>query len=172
MRLWTDKPRPDDEVDDAERELKRLTGDLSERREPSPGYWGNLIIKTNERIDGATSGKALSISWTFRVALPGVIAVLAFIVGLHYFVPRQADDAASLVNVVAKLPTESADSIYLANIGITDEERDEILSPASVPREQVVDYYVQTADPEAIMETLSDTQATDLLAALRTEDRQ
>src|SRR5512140_166025 len=66
---------------------------------PSPVYWQNLIVHTNERIDRETSGKALSIHWALRVAFPGVLAIISFFIGLHYYVPEKVEKEESLAAV-------------------------------------------------------------------------
>jgi hypothetical protein len=70
-------------------------------------------VKINGKIDDATSGKALSISWAARVAIPGVVAIVSFLVGLHYFAPDASRHAPSVAEVVLALPPAAIDSLLV-----------------------------------------------------------
>src|SRR4030042_6452064 len=76
--------------------------DLSPEHAPSEPYWSNLLVRTNERIDHATSGKAISLSWAARVALPGVITIIFFFVALrYYYEPEPSGSHTPLFVVIA-----------------------------------------------------------------------
>ena len=93
---------------------------IAELSEPSSAYFANLLVKTNQRIDAVTSGKALSISWLARVAVPGVVAILFFFIGLHYYVPgisRSARQVHSLLQNSSP-PGRCTDRSFHRNGGI------------------------------------------------------
>jgi len=163
-------------ADEAERELAhdvRRRAAASHRGSqvgPTDPYWQNLIIRTNARIDDATSGKALSISWAMRVAIPGVVAIVSFLIGLHYYVPEPPEDSLSVAAVMQSLPSAVLDSI------LSDPSRlDPSLSVQDVggylfagSREQIADYLVVNGSLKAAVEELTEKERSDLLAALGT----
>ena len=93
-------------------EVRRLeqSGPPKAAHPPTDAYWQNLIIRTNARIDEATSGKALSLSWAWRVAIPGVFAIVSFLIGVHYYVPGQPDERVTVASVLSALPSAAIDS--------------------------------------------------------------
>lgn len=152
-------------------ELKRQMTQLSERPAAVPSnYWPNLMVRTNQRIDESTSAKALSISWAARVAIPGVVAILFFFIGLHYYVPDQGKKESSVVSLVNMLPQEAVDSI-LAEHGHLGTS----VSPAEVSpdifqfsTEQITEYLVATGKAQAAVENLNDNEVRVLLSAMDT----
>src|SRR5512141_244690 len=80
---------------------------------PPPVYWQNLIVRTNERIDHETSGKTLSIHWALRVAMPGVLAIISFFIGMHYYAPEKPEAEESLAAVILSLPGQTVDSLLV-----------------------------------------------------------
>jgi len=140
---------------------------------PPDHYWQNLPVRVNERIDRATSGKALSISWAARVAIPGAVAIMSFLVGLHYYVPEPPASEVTVTTVVLSLPNTAIDSI-LADPGRVDPS----LSIAEagpdvfdVSREQIADYLVASGNTTAAVEGLTEKETGKLLAALGTGER-
>lgn len=160
----------DAEEQQATGELKAL---LSARNSPgptapSPPYWSNLIVRTNQRIDQATSGRAISISWAARVAIPGVVAIIFFFIGLHYYVPEQPVQGSTLTTVVSSLPADVVDSLLA--------QPQQIESPVSsselraglvaVSHEQLSEYLISDGKVGSVLETMSDQQVNDFLVAL------
>ncbi|HTY57405.1 MAG TPA: hypothetical protein VMF59_01250, partial [Bacteroidota bacterium] len=96
-------------------EIRQIAGSRGAGETPAvpDAYWQNLIIRVNARIDAATSGRALSISWAARVAIPGVVAIVSFLVGLHYIVPDAPKNEPSVADVVLSLPPAAMDSLLI-----------------------------------------------------------
>jgi len=170
------KPEKQDLTDDDEEKLAADVRRLEASRGPAKlhgppdQYWQNLILRTNARIDDATGGRALSISWAARVAIPGVIAVVSFLIALHYYVPETPNNEVSVSSVVLSLPSAAIDSILQDPSHV-----DPILSVADVggdvldvSREQIVDYLIASGNATAAMEGLTDREAQDLFAVLST----
>lgn len=157
---------------DEQHATEELRSQTTELNEPSPmvpqAYWTNLLVKTNRRIDEATSAKALSISWAARVAIPGVVAILFFFIGLHYYGPETGRKEGSVASLVNTLPQETLDSI-LAEPGRLSTS----LSAAEVSSdifqfsmEQISDYLVATGSAQTVVENLDDSEMRVLLSAL------
>lgn len=130
-------------------------------------YWQNLIVRTNKRIDDATSGVALSISWAARVAIPGVVAILSFLIGLHYYAPEKTGES-SLTAVVLSLPAATIDTLLVDPSAVSPAMNieDVATDPFDIPREQVADYFINTGSARELMESMTDEQAHDVLAML------
>ena len=135
---------------------------------PARTYWANLLVRTNRRIDDATSAKAISISWAARVAIPGMVAILFFFIGLHYYAPDLSDKDTSVLSLVKSLPQDAVDSL------LTHPERLETtLSVADVPSDifqfsgdQITEYLAAHGNEQLLMENLNDAEVSSLLAAL------
>jgi hypothetical protein len=169
LRLGVTKP-----TEAEERELVTAVRQLDEAYPAkSPAslpdtYWQNLIVLTNRGIDEVASGKALVISWAARVAIPGVVAVLCFIIGLHYYAPERTLHRSSLSSVVMSLPEKDVDSL-LADPSLVDENlsvADVGAAPVVLPKEQVADYLIENGRATDVVEGLSDKQVDEMLAAL------
>lgn len=176
MKFRMDKPAAPEfnEADEANR-LKALETQAGgvERQRPPDAYWSNLLIRTNQRIDEATSGKALSISWALRVALPGVLAIVSFLIGLHYYVPDEPVPANSLYALVQAMPDSSVDSL-LVQTGNFDNAvaADALYSESSeLPPEQIADYFIMNGGTSTVLETMNDQQVNALLATLYTPEK-
>ena len=136
------------------------------------GYWATLIVRTNQRIDNVTSGKAISLSWAARVAIPGVAAILFFFIGLHYYVPDRPSRESSIRSLVASLPVAQLDSV------LADPSRlHESLSVADLGEnvfefstDQVSDYLVQTGETQTVLESLTDEQIKAIVSTLDSEN--
>jgi hypothetical protein len=141
----------------------------TEEIHPGPGevYWQNLLVRTNRRIDEVSSGKALSISWALRVAIPGVVAIISFLIGLHYYAPERPSKGTSVEAVVLGLPAEVQDSL-LATLPLSD--RLAALSTSGdyfdVSREQIAGYMIDNGTTSMLLETLTDDQVENLLISL------
>ncbi len=164
---------------DAERELTSEIRQLAapsaggERSAPPDAYWQNLVVKTNRKIDDATSGKALSISWAARVAIPGVVAIVSFLVGLHYYVPDASRHGPSVADVVLGLPPATIDSLLVDPSG-----EDPSLSVEDVgadvfvfSRQQIAEYLIDNGNPGAAVEGISDREANTVLNVLASEHK-
>jgi hypothetical protein len=164
-------------TDEAERELaseiRQLAGSSAggESSRPPDAYWQNLVVRINGKIDGATSGKALSISWAARVAIPGVVAIVSFLVGLHYYVPDASRHVPSVAEVVLALPPATIDSLLIDPSGV-----DPSLSVEDVAtdvfvfsRQQIADYFIDNGNPDAAVDGISDREANTILAVLASD---
>jgi hypothetical protein len=164
----TDTPDPDEQK--AAAELRALLGQRAPGTDPLPpdAYWSNLIIRTNRGIDEASSGRAISISWAARVAIPGVVAILFFFIGLHYYVPRESDNQHTLTSVVLSLPEATIDSLLLEpehlSVNLSSGDLHEELFDLSDA--QISDYFIATGNTQTLLEAMEPQQASDLLATL------
>jgi hypothetical protein len=151
-------------------EVRRAAADLGEGEPEAPPdpYWPNLLVRTNDRLDQATSGKALTISWAARVAIPGVVAILSFLVGLRYFVPQHESHAPTLANVVLSMSQPSVDTLLsgLSEISPAVSIADLGLDPLNPAKEEIATYLIDSGSVTTLEESMSDQQVTAVLAAL------
>lgn len=171
MKLRNSKPSVDEgAADDLVREIRQLSAGESHPPALPPAYWQNLIVRTNQRIDKATSPRALTISWAARVAIPGVVAILSFLVGLQYLVPMHGHEVSPLKAVVMSMgdravdtllsdPSRTGASFSLAELGV---------DPFAMPKEELAEYLIASANVGTVTETLNDEQITDVLTILGT----
>lgn len=157
---------------DEAREVERLRDLLREKQfnghvPPPDTYWSNLLVRTNRRLDEASSGVALSISWAARVAIPGVVAIIFFFIGLHYYVPDQPAERTTLTTVVLSLPEATIDTLLQdpllgAPLAVTG------LQPGlfELSGATVTDYLIEQGKTETLLETMTDRQVDDLLLVL------
>jgi hypothetical protein len=161
-----------DITDDVERQavevVRQLTADTNQAKMSAPpdAYFANLLVKSNSRIDHVTSGKALSMSWLARVAVPGVVAILFFFIGLHYYVPEVSTERHSIADAVKALPSEAIDSMLiesssngLLSAALTSELLD-------VSNDQLAEFLVASGSPSAVLEVLPEQQLTEIAALL------
>jgi len=169
MRFWI-TTRPIELGDDAPltASIRELSSGESGPVAPGEAYWGGLLARTNERIDEATSPKALTISWALRVALPGVLAIASFMIGLRYFVPMETTRALPLQAVILSLPEAEMDTMLAypsrmnEGLSLADLEVD----PFAVQKEDLQEYLIASASVASVTETLNDEQVTDVLTVL------
>lgn len=151
-------------------EVRREAANLGEvgQQPPPDAYWPNLIVRTNDRLDQATSGKALTISWAARVAIPGVVAILSFLVGLRYFAPQQESHTPTLAKVVLSMPQPSIDTLLsgLSEISAAVSVADLGLDPLNPEKEEIASYLIDSGSVTTLEESMSDQQVTAVLAAL------
>jgi hypothetical protein len=171
MKLRNLKPSVDEgAAEDLVREIRQLSAGESGPPAPPPAYWQNLIVRMNQRIDVAISPRALTISWAARVAIPGVVAIVSFLVGLQYLVPMHGQDVSPLKAIVMSMPDRAVDtllsdpsrtgaSLSLADLGV---------DPFSMPKEDLAEYLIASANVRTVTETLNDDQITDVLTILGT----
>jgi hypothetical protein len=135
---------------------------------PPDVYWQNLIVRTNERIDRSTSGKAISINWALRVAIPGVLAILSFAICLHYYVPETTHHDESVSALVLSLPSQSVDSLLVApppEAGSMSQfvSGDDVFSFSA---DQIAEYLISRGSAQTLVGSLSDQQLGDVEVAL------
>jgi hypothetical protein len=167
MRLLHDRHRVTDADEEAlERAIREVDGP-SVLPPPPAAFWSRQIVEINRRIDESTSGVALSLSWAARVAIPGVVAVLSFLIGLKYYAPEQ-HAAESLRQATSALTAATVESLYVASIAVPDTAviNDVHNSLLSFDREQAEEYYVENARTATLVEGLSDQEFHQVLAAL------
>lgn len=152
------------------REVRREAADLGEREPQGPpdAYWPNLLVRTNNRLDQATSGKALTISWAARVAIPGVVAVLSFLVGLRYFAPQHESHAPTLAAVVLSMPQPSVDTLVssISEISPAVSVGDLGLDLLNPEKEEIAKYLIDSGSVTTLEESMSDQQVTAVLTTL------
>jgi hypothetical protein len=152
-----------------EDEVRRLAAGEGKPEAPPDVYWQNLLVRTNARIDDATSPRALSISWAARVAIPGVMAILSFLIGLHYYAPDVQNAGTSVAAVVRSMPSAEVDSLLSepertgTSFSAADFEEDVF----HVPRVQIEEYIIDQARPLDVLGSMPDDQVTEVLAALQ-----
>lgn len=175
MKMKQEKSPLTDEIErDLVGELKRLAGEPAEAAScgPKDPYWANLIVRTNERIDRVTSPRALSISWAARVAIPGVVAIVSFLVALHYYVPGTSSNQISVTEVLRTLPVSSVDSLLVdpstvdPSLSVVDVAPDVFVFSS----DQIDEYLSSRGSVRAAVDGLNDREPSDLLTALGSED--
>jgi hypothetical protein len=158
--------------EDLVQSLRRL-GETEPQAPPPPdAYFQNLIARTNARIDEASSGRALTISWAARVAIPGVVAILSFLIGLHYFVPRHGAEGPTLKAVVLSLPAQTIDSLMLepSRMSSALTLTDVAIDPFVIGREDAMDYLFGEGNLSDAAGLLTEKQMTQVLALLSTSE--
>lgn len=134
---------------------------------PPAAFWSRQIVDINRRIDDATSGVALSLSWAARVAIPGVVAVLAFLIALKYYAPEHSA-AESLRQATASLAPATVESLYVASVAVRDTatlgEIERKLQEFNYATAE--EYYVENAPATTLVEDLTDQELHEVLAAL------
>jgi hypothetical protein len=160
----------DRQIAELEDDVRRLSSSAPPAVEPADAYWQNLAVRINERIDRETSGRALSLAWAARVALPGVIAVVGVLTALHYYVPENPPTGTPVASVLASLPSKDLDSLLIDPSQVEPDLSVEELAGEVfvVSREQCADYLVASGNASAAVEELSKSEAGMLLASLET----
>ena len=102
----------DAEEREASNELRTLLrpNELLEQG-PDDAYWHDLIARTNRRLDEAASGKAISISWAARVAIPGVVAIIFFFVSGIILYSKIRKLEADQTELVRKISIQHAEKL-------------------------------------------------------------
>ncbi|MGA9116353.1 MAG: hypothetical protein WB626_06225 [Bacteroidota bacterium] len=150
-----------------------VSGAVSSLPEPPSGeYWVSLPLRVNRRIDELTSGKALSVSWALRVAAPGIVAVVSFLIGLSYYAPPSTrDSGSSLPRLVASFGDEELEAVaedfapYLAGF---ETDTEETLSLSAGAAEE---YLIGRADLTGLVDALSERETEEILAVLESPSR-
>ena len=168
-RRYDDAAPSDDDERRAVDELRQQALQSQAGPVAPPGvYWANLLVRTNRRIDDASSAKAISISWAARVAIPGMVAILFFFIGLHYYAPDLQPKEGSVTSLVTSLSQDATDSLL-----IHPERVSPSLSVTDVPSDifqfsgdQITEYLAARGSEQVLMENMSDAEVSSLLAAL------
>ncbi|HXG00372.1 MAG TPA: hypothetical protein VNL69_06275 [Bacteroidota bacterium] len=159
---------PDADERQAEEDVRRLAAGLEQTKpsEPSDAYFQNLLVRTNQRIDYVTSGRAISLSWLARVAVPGIVAIIFFLIGLHYYAPSSG--RSSLVEALQSLPPSEVDSLLAASLenGYTPELD---VSLFEVSNDQLAEYLLESASPSAVLEALPEQRVNEIAAILEAQ---
>lgn len=158
------------ELVDSVRALERET-ETGSAAPISDAYWQNLIIRTNQRVDAAASGKAISISWAARVAIPGVVAIVSFLIALHYYVPVQTQRHSDVESIVLALPDRAVDSL-LTDSTLSEETLVAVAANENlfdVPSEQIGEYLIENGNANVLVELLPEQQADHMLDLLARE---
>ena len=170
MKLKHEHSEPTEQDErDAVAQLRMRVEQLHNEPVPiSRTYWANLLVRTNQRIDEASSAKAISISWAARVAIPGVVAILFFFIGLHYYVPEQPKKESSVASLVNTLPQEAVDSMlaHPEQLGTSFSTADLSTEIFQFSGEQITEYLAANGNHELLVENMNDAEVSTLLAAL------
>lgn len=150
------------------RALARQTGGAGGQT-PSDTYFATLIVQTNKKIDYITSGRALSISWLARVAVPGVVAIIFFFIGLHYYVPTPPQRSSTIADAVKILPADQLDSLLLSSSLNGTTEAAWYPDIFTVRNEYLFDYFVASQSPATVLESLSDQQLKEVATILESK---
>ena len=168
MKLRLTTPKVDEAAErELEERVRRTAGrDRSGENVPE-AYWQNLIVRTNRRIDDVSSGKGITISWAARVAIPGVIAILSFMIGLHYYTPELTTRRDALADVVLALPNGVADSVF-QNYPLNASEAMGVVGERmlEISDEQMRDYFIEEGGMTSVLEVLTDEQVSEGLTLL------
>jgi hypothetical protein len=168
-------PKPPISDDDERQAVDDLASTLRNH-----GYAGNprlpdelrnaLLVRTNAEIDRLSSGRALSVSWAARVAIPGVVAIISFFTALHYYGTPAPGTSNGVAPLIAGLPEAQLDSLMEVE-GIGDSSV--VFAAAGsglfdIPSDVAADYLLETDRTAVVLEALTDTQVEEVLATLGT----
>lgn len=161
--------------EELEGNIRELAGDAPppDAAVPTGAYWATLLVRTNERIDEASSGKALTISWAARVAFPGVLAILSFLIGLQYYAPHKPGKEPSLQAVVLSLPGQAVDTLIVdpSQVGVTMAAAEIGIDPFEITGGEIAEYLVSEGVVNEAAALFSDDQMAEVLALLSTGDQ-
>lgn len=131
-------------------------------------FWNALRVRTNERIDHAASGKAITMSWAARVAIPGVVALLSFLVGVHYYAPLPGPPAAPLLSVLNDLPVQTVDSLVLASATVIDSADAELVNATvfDAGSDEIAAYLLESGGASGVGEFLDDDDMDQILQSM------
>ena len=169
MRLRFDKRQPTDEEEEAlSQSLRELAETDPSVEPPDSAYWQNLPIRMNRALDEATSGKALSLSWAARVAIPGVVAILSFLIGLRYYAPDRDGSSQLLREVALAMSPSAVDSLYVSSLATEDTMFSRTVEEDifQVPSDFAQEYYLENAVPSTLVADLSEQELHEVLAEL------
>jgi hypothetical protein len=102
------------------------------------------------------------------VAIPGIVAILSFLIGLYYYAPDRGGAVKSFREVALAMPPSAVDSLYVASLASGDTafvsglEADLLQVPNDLARE----YYLEYGGTSNLVEDLSDQELKEVLAVL------
>jgi hypothetical protein len=157
------------ELEDQIRAANRSGGAPEMQRD----FWNSLRVRTNERIDRATSGKAITLSWAARVAIPGVVALLSFLIGLHYYAPLPAASAVPLGSVLEQLPALTMDSLVLASVTVVDSADADLVNTTVFDAEshEIAAYLLAAGATAEVSEFLDDDDVDQILQSMTKQSK-
>ena len=112
--------------------------------------------------------------WAARVAIPGVVAVVSFMIALYYYVPERPASEGSLASVMMTLEAEVLDSMLVEEPGMGQPLSLAVVYSdlAHLPSEDIQEYLIATGRMTALMQTLSEDQVNDLVTRLSAHKNQ
>lgn len=136
-------------------------------------FWNSLRVRTNERIDHATSGKAITLSWAARVAIPGVVALISFLIGVHYYAPLPGPAARPLASVLEGLPAQAMDSLLWSSATEGDSIDADLLYPTvfEVASEEIAAYLLDAGATARVSEFLDEEDVDRILQSMTKQSR-
>lgn len=169
MILGKNKETIDEETAHSiEEELRKHAVKEDEMVPPQP-YWANSLVRINARVDEATSGKSLSLSWAVRVAIPGIVAIITFLIGLDYYIPDPLPASPSMRSFFSTLSPATIDSLT----AIDDAAflaASELPTARSFSEAQIADYFISAEASEELVETLSEEDLNSLFSLLQSKN--
>ncbi len=168
--------RPGISEEDERQAAERLTASLRNQGYTEPtrlpdAVRNNLLVRTNREIDRVSSGRAISLSWAARVAIPGVVAIIAFFTALHYYGTPTPQRPSTLTPLISGISDSGLDSL-LAEPAVTDSSL--VLAAAgddlfSVPGDLAAEYLMSGDRTSVVLQTMSDKQIDEVMAILSSE---
>lgn len=169
MKLSKNKEKIDEETARSiEEELRTYASKESERVPPKP-YWANSLVRINARIDEATSGRSLSLSWAVRVAIPGIVAIITFLIGLDYYIPDPRPTSPSMQSFFLSLPASTIDSLTAIDDGASLAVS-ELPTARSFSEAQIAEYFISAQASEELVETMSEEDLNSLFSLLQSRN--
>jgi hypothetical protein len=168
MKLRLTIPKVDEAIErELEESVRGAAGRDQSGEDVPQAYWQNLIIRTNRRIDDVSSGKGITISWAARVAIPGVVALISFMIGLRYYTPELTTGRDALADVVLALPNGVADAGF-QNYPLNASEAMEVVGERmlEVSGQQMHDYFIEEGGMRSVLEVLTEEQVSEVLTLL------
>jgi len=169
MKYRTDRAQITDEAEERlAAEIRELSRGAQGPAVPPDAYWQNVIVRVNATIDRATSGRALSISWAARVAIPGVVAIVSFLVGLHYYAPDALHHEPTVSEVLLSLPASSVDSLLVDPSRVDPSLTVEDVGPDVFvfSRDQIAEYFLDNGNPSDAVDGIPEREANTVFAVL------
>jgi hypothetical protein len=164
--------KPEFGADEEQRVTSDLRGLLGGEAQHAPERLpaearARLLARTNERLDAATSARALSWSWAARVAIPGVVAIIAFFTAVHYYQTPVMNREPALLPLLSDLSEDALDSLLAARAPA--ESAFVVVSSADVfalTREAAEEYLLDLQRTPLVLEQLTEEEIAALVAEL------
>jgi len=157
------------ELEDRIRDASRGGGAPEIPRE----FWNSLRVRTNERIDRATSGKAITLSWAARVAIPGVVALVSFLIGLHYYAPLPTPSVGPLTSLIKELPAQEVDSLLWSSASVGDSVDAEIVNATvfDASSDEIAAYLLDAGSTAGVSDFLNENDVDQILQLMTRESK-